>query len=208
MNHSYFWLRCKGIYSCLPGPKVTVIHDSYFWALIPPLNFIIHGGCGHLRNCSLRAWGYSGVCVGIGLTQQRVRARLTGGLTDVWMGRVNQIGWSSAHFLMGKVWIVQGVPTARWPGLGWLGFWVLHCLPYSAWADGNWAEACWASGQNHRIIVNPASVHEQMGHPVAGKEMFRLWMQKIAILLSIPEWAHFCTLQKPMEASDMGPGGT
>ena len=43
----------------LPGPKVTVIQDSYFWLLIPPLNLIVNGGCMHQRNCTLHAWGYS-----------------------------------------------------------------------------------------------------------------------------------------------------
>ena len=38
-----------------------MIHDSYFWALIQPLNFVVTGGCVHRRNYMLRAWGYIGV---------------------------------------------------------------------------------------------------------------------------------------------------
>ena len=33
-------------------------------------------------------------------------------------------------------------------GLGWLAFWVFHCLPNSAWADGNLGRSCWAPGQD------------------------------------------------------------
>ena len=44
---------------------------------------------------------------------------------------------------------VQGVPSARAPGLGWLGFLVFHCQPYSAWADGNLAEAAERPNQSH-----------------------------------------------------------
>ena len=39
-----------------------MIHDSYFWALVQPLNLIVTGGCVHRWNYALRAWGYSGVC--------------------------------------------------------------------------------------------------------------------------------------------------
>ena len=59
MNHSFFG----------PGKKEstkaykTVIRDSYFWALISPLSFIIDGGWSHLRNHALRAWGYGGAWV-------------------------------------------------------------------------------------------------------------------------------------------------
>ena len=45
--------------SVLPGSKVIL--DSYFWALIPSLNFIANGGCVHLRYYALRAWGYAEV---------------------------------------------------------------------------------------------------------------------------------------------------
>ena len=36
---------------------------------------------------------------------------------------------------------IQGGPSGREPGLGLLEFWLLHCLPNSAWADGSLAEA-------------------------------------------------------------------
>ena len=52
----------KGINSRLPGPKVTVIHDSYFWALIQPLNFVVTRGCEHRRKYVLGVWGYSWLC--------------------------------------------------------------------------------------------------------------------------------------------------
>ena len=42
---------------------------------------------------------------------------------------------------------MQGVPSARAHGLGWLGSWVLHCLANSAWTDGNLAEAAGQLGK-------------------------------------------------------------
>ena len=47
--------------SCLIESKVTVIHDSYFWALIKPLNFIVVRGGGGPKNYVFCAWGYAGV---------------------------------------------------------------------------------------------------------------------------------------------------
>ena len=44
---------------------------------------------------------------------------------------------------------IQSVPSARGPGLGWLSFWVFHCLPNSAGANGNLAEA---AGQMAKMV--------------------------------------------------------
>ena len=47
------------------------------------------------------------------------------------------------------VYILQGSPSGRGPGLGRLGFRVFHCLPTSVWADGNLAEA---AGQVSKLV--------------------------------------------------------
>ena len=45
------WAQVKRNWLILSGLKVTVIHDSYFWALIPPLNFIVPEGCVATKLC-------------------------------------------------------------------------------------------------------------------------------------------------------------
>ena len=40
---------------------------------------------------------------------------------------------------------------------------MFHCLPDSAWAGGNLAEA---AGQLDNMLEHPTKVHEQMGYPV------------------------------------------
>ena len=43
---------------------------------------------------------------------------------------------------------------------------MFHCLPDSAWADGNLAEAAGEDGGITKIKVNPTQVYEHIGHPV------------------------------------------
>ena len=49
MNRSEFLFD-----SCSSGPKVTLIHDSYFLALIQALSVCVVRGCENLRNPTLR----------------------------------------------------------------------------------------------------------------------------------------------------------
>ena len=56
-------------------------------------------------------------------------------LVDVlWTPQKNSVEKSSVVYL-------QGGPSGREPGLGWLAFWLFHSLPNSAWADGSLAVA-------------------------------------------------------------------
>ena len=50
--------------------------------------------------------------------------------------------------------------------LSWVDFdfWLFDCLPNSAWADGNLAEAAGKDGETPKS--KPTHVHEQMGHTV------------------------------------------
>lgn len=59
MNHSYFLPEQTKIDSHLPEPKVTVTHDSYCWALNPPLNFVVDGGCMNPQNYAFLAGPYA-----------------------------------------------------------------------------------------------------------------------------------------------------
>ena len=73
MNQSYSWPRWTEIKQewtfVSPGPRVTLINDSYFWDLIPTLSVIKVRGCVYLQNHMLHAWGYSTVwCAGIAKT--------------------------------------------------------------------------------------------------------------------------------------------
>ena len=52
-------------------------------------------------------------------------------------------------------------------------YWVFHCLPDSAWANGNLAEAAWQLQLgNIQIKVNPTQVYEQKGHPVLNMDKY------------------------------------
>ena len=57
---------------------------------------------------------------------------------------------------------LQGDPSPRGPGLGWLGFGMFHCL---AWAAPQLQYSPAACGTS-QIQVNPTQVREEMGHPV------------------------------------------
>ena len=39
-------------------------------------------------------------------------------------------------------------PICSWTGLGWLGFWVFHCVPDSASADWEFGRSGWLAGQD------------------------------------------------------------
>ena len=56
-----FGLSKKELILFNSGPKVIVIHDSSYWALIPPLNFVFDGGCMHHQYSALCVWGYARV---------------------------------------------------------------------------------------------------------------------------------------------------
>ena len=61
MNQSYLGPgEQKLINSCSPGPRVTLVHDSYFWALILTLSLCVVGRCENLRNHALRACPHAG----------------------------------------------------------------------------------------------------------------------------------------------------
>ena len=58
-----------------------------------------------------------------------------------------------------------------WTGLGWLEFCAFHCLPNSAWADGNLAEAArsWARWVKHQNHSQPNPCLRAHGTPCRGK---------------------------------------
>ena len=62
---------------------------------------------------------------------------------------------------MGKhLTLMEGDSSARAPGLSWLGIWVFHCLPSSAWADGNLAEG---AGQINNMVEKPNPYQPNQG---------------------------------------------
>ena len=60
LNYHYFWPQANRDQFPRHRPKATVIHDSCFWALIQPLNFVIDGVCMNRRNHALHAGGMPG----------------------------------------------------------------------------------------------------------------------------------------------------
>ena len=63
---------------------------------------------------------------------------------------------------------IRGGKSGRGHGFGWLRFWMFHCVPNFAWADGNLAELArqLANMVEHPFEVNPTHVPDHFCHPV------------------------------------------
>ena len=90
------------------------------------------------------------------------------GTTDDVIGVAQLINKVGGGGIKGGGGLLQGDPSGRLAGLGWLWFGLLHHKPGSAWADGKLAELAehLADDGTSQIKVNPTQLSDQMNHPV------------------------------------------